>query len=141
MLGCWLIFPLLLYQPELLTISYIVSSEYIGEIVSSAESEVYARLYDYHNLTYIFSVTAEMSIDALSFGSRARFINHNSINPNCIARCLMVSLSDVSALMVTFQNKELIHAGRWRVESWNLFAEKHFCGRGTLLRLQVQLRF
>ena len=55
-------------------------TEYTGEIISEAESERRAAVYDYRHHSYIFSLSPDTrwAIDSTYIGSKMRYVNHKS---------------------------------------------------------------
>jgi len=60
--------------------------EYTGELITEAETNRIAAIYDYKQHSYIFSMSPDpaWSIDATFLGNKMRFVNHKSHNEdNC----------------------------------------------------------
>ena len=55
--------------------------EYLGELIPHNEAERRGKIYDERNQTYIFDMSTDYAVDALSKGNKTRFINHSD-NPN-----------------------------------------------------------
>lgn len=66
-------------------------SEYIGEIISAAEADRRAEIYDRYQVSYLFTLNKEMVIDGYRYGNKERFINHSAINANIYIRVKYVN--------------------------------------------------
>ncbi|KAI5802421.1 hypothetical protein FPQ18DRAFT_9166 [Pyronema domesticum] len=65
--------------------------EYVGEILTDAESERRGALYDKNHLSYLFGLNKDRTIDATRQGNKFRFINHSTTRPNCHARIVLAN--------------------------------------------------
>jgi hypothetical protein len=65
--------------------------EYVGEILTDAESERRGALYDKNHLSYLFGLNKDRTIDATRQGNKFRFINHSATRPNCHARVVLAN--------------------------------------------------
>jgi len=66
-------------------------TEYTGELISDPEALRRGIMYDSQEHSYIFSLTAEESLDAMLAGNKMRFANHRSGGEeNCYGKTLRV---------------------------------------------------
>ncbi|KAI9894776.1 MAG: Histone-lysine N-methyltransferase ezh1 [Vezdaea aestivalis] len=65
--------------------------EYTGEIIDEQESQRRGRVYDAKGLSYIFTINKDSAIDASTFGTKVRFINHSQVRENCAPKVLFVN--------------------------------------------------
>lgn len=58
-------------------------AEYVGEIISEAESVRRSEIYDKLKVSFIFDLNKEVTIDSYRYGNIERFINHSKKHANC----------------------------------------------------------
>ena len=58
-------------------------AEYVGEIISEAESVRRSEIYDKLKVSFIFDLNEEVTIDSFRYGNIERFINHSKKYANC----------------------------------------------------------
>jgi SET domain-containing protein len=58
-------------------------AEYVGEIISEAESVRRNEIYDKLKVSFIFDLNEEVTIDSFRYGNVERFINHSKKHANC----------------------------------------------------------
>ena len=64
--------------------------DYVGEIVSQEEAERRGVVYDRQNMSFLFNLCSEFSIDATVKGNKTRYANHSD-DPNIEPRLLRVN--------------------------------------------------
>lgn len=78
-------------------------TEYVGELVTDAESDRRERLYESSGESfYLFRLHARAVVDATVRGSAARYINH-ACNPNCRSAIVVVGNTAIQALRAARQ--------------------------------------
>jgi histone-lysine N-methyltransferase EZH2 len=73
--------------------------EYTGEIISQEEAERRGRAYDKLDSSFLFTLNEEYAIDAIRKGNKAKFVNHNSKDPNCYSKIIKVNGDHKIALL------------------------------------------
>lgn len=64
--------------------------EYVGEIISQEEAERRGVVYDRQNMSYLFNLCSDFSIDATVRGNKTRYANHSDV-PNIEPRLIRVN--------------------------------------------------
>lgn len=64
--------------------------EYAGEIISQEEAERRGVVYDRQNMSYLFNLCSDLSIDATVRGNKTRYANHSD-SPNIEPRLIRVN--------------------------------------------------
>ncbi|KAF8152093.1 hypothetical protein K438DRAFT_1864497 [Mycena galopus ATCC 62051] len=65
--------------------------EYVGELIFEATVDSREPISEHHGRNYVFEMDSTLSIDGGYIGNDARYINHDSENPNCVPKVRMVN--------------------------------------------------
>jgi len=64
--------------------------EYVGELVPHDEAHARGRVYDAMGVSYLYTSTRDVVLDATRVGSRMRYVNHSQARASLVPKLLSV---------------------------------------------------
>jgi len=64
--------------------------EYVGELVPHDEAHARGQVYDAVGVSYLYTLTQDVVLDATRVGSRMRYVNHSRARENLVPKLLSV---------------------------------------------------
>jgi len=72
--------------------------EYVGEMVPHDDAHARGRVYDSFGVSYLYTLTRAVVLDACRIGSRMRYVNHSRKNANLQPKLLVAYLLNIRIL-------------------------------------------
>jgi len=95
--------------------------EYVGEMVTHHDAHARGRVYDAFGVSYLYTLTRSLVLDASRVGSRLRYVNHSRVRANLQPKLLSICgymRVELFALRDLFPGEELFFDYGYEEDGW-----------------------